>query len=57
MHTGPAFTKMAQMIQQGHAPSEVMAWVAAEDEKHGPYQPCPCGSGKKLRFCHGKSRS
>ena len=57
MHTGPAFTRMAQMIQQGHAPSEVMAWVAAEDEKHGPYQPCPCGSGKKFRFCHGKSRS
>jgi uncharacterized protein len=57
MHTGPAFTRMAQMIQQGHAPSEIMAWVAAEDEKHGPYQPCPCGSGKKLRFCHGKSRS
>ena len=57
MHTGPAFTRMAQMIQQGHAPSEVMAWVAAEDEKHGPYQPCPCGSGKKFRFCHGKKRS
>ena len=57
MHTGSAFTRMAQMIQQGHAPSEVMAWVAAEDEKHGPYQPCPCGSGKKFRFCHGKSRS
>jgi len=57
MHTGPAFSSMAQMIQQGHAPSEIMAWVAAEDEKHGPYQPCPCGSGKKFRFCHGKSRS
>ncbi len=57
MHTGPAFSRMAQMIQQGHAPSEIMAWVAAEDEKHGPYQPCPCGSGKKFRFCHGKSRS
>ena len=57
MHTGPAFSRMAQMIQQGHAPSEVMAWVAAEDEKHGPYQPCPCGSGKKFRFCHGKRRS
>ena len=57
MHTGPAFSRMAQMIQQGHAPSEVMAWVATEDAKHGPYQPCPCGSGKKFRFCHGKSRS
>ncbi len=57
MHTGPAFTRMAQMIQQGQPPSEVMAWVAAEDDKHGPYQPCPCGSGKKFRFCHGKKGS
>ncbi len=21
--------------------------------EHNPYAPCPCGSGKKLRFCHG----
>jgi len=39
MHTGPAFSRMAQMIQQGHAPSEVMAWVATEDAKHGPINP------------------
>ena len=30
-----------------------MALTAAEDAKSGPYQPCPCGSGKKFRFCHG----
>ena len=30
-----------------------MALIAAEDAKRGPYQPCPCGSGKKFRFCHG----
>jgi len=53
MHTGPTFTRMAQLIQQGHAPAEAMEWVAAEDTKRGAYQPCPCGSGKKLRFCHG----
>ena len=39
------------------APSDIMAWIAAEDEKHGPYQPCSCGSGKKFRFCHGKRGS
>ena len=33
--------------------SDVMALIAAEDEKSGPYVPCPCGSGKKFRFCHG----
>jgi len=56
MHTGPAFSRMAQLIQQNRAPSEIMAWVAAGDEKRGVYQPCPCGSGKKFRFCHGKKR-
>jgi uncharacterized protein len=30
-----------------------MAWVAAEDARRGTYQPCPCGSGRKFRFCHG----
>jgi len=44
---------MAQLVQQRRAPSEVMALVAAEDEKLGVYQPCPCGSGNKFRFCHG----
>jgi uncharacterized protein len=57
MHTGPSFAKMAQLFQQGRPPSEVMAWVAAEDERLGPYRPCPCGSGAKFRFCHGKTRS
>ena len=53
MHTGPTFKAMAQLIQQGRAPAEMMASVAAADAKRGPYQPCPCGSGEKFRFCHG----
>jgi uncharacterized protein len=52
-HTGPAFRMMAQLLQRGQAPSEAMAWVAAEDARAGPYRPCPCGSGRKFRFCHG----
>ena len=52
-HTRPAMQAMAHLLQQGRAPSEVMDWVAAQDKKRGPYQPCPCGSGRKLRFCHG----
>jgi uncharacterized protein len=51
-HTAPAMRAMAQQIQQGRYPAEVMTSVAAEDHKRGPYQPCPCGSGKKFRFCH-----
>jgi len=56
-HTGPAFTAMAQLIQQDRAPSDVMATVNAEDARRGPYQPCPCDSGKKFRFCHGQKAS
>jgi len=54
-HTAPVMRTMAQLIQQRRYPAEVMAFVAAEDEKRGPYQPCPCGSGSKFRFCHGNN--
>jgi uncharacterized protein len=30
-----------------------MAWIAEQDAKGGAYRPCPCGSGRKFRFCHG----
>jgi uncharacterized protein YecA (UPF0149 family) len=26
----------------------------AEPAARGPQRPCPCGSGKKFKFCHGK---
>jgi uncharacterized protein len=54
-HTLPVMRTMAQLIQQRRYPAEVMTLLAAEDAKRGPYQPCPCGSGKKFRFCHGNS--
>jgi uncharacterized protein len=44
---------MVQLLRQGRAPAEVMALIAAQDARQGPYRPCPCGSGKKFRFCHG----
>jgi uncharacterized protein len=52
-HTMPAMQTMVQLLKQGRPPSDVMASIAAEDGKNGPYQNCPCGSGKKFRFCHG----
>ncbi len=48
---------MAKLIQGGHAPAEIMAAVAAADSQRGPYQPCPCGSGEKFRFCHGSRQA
>jgi uncharacterized protein len=52
-HTRPAMRTMAQLLQQRRPPSDVMALTAAQDDQRGPYQPCPCGSGRKFRFCHG----
>ena len=52
-HTRPTMQLMARLLQGGRAPSEVMALIAAEDGKRGPYVTCVCGSGKRFRFCHG----
>ena len=52
-HTQPAMKMMGQLVQRNRPCSDVMAMIAAEDAKRGPYVPCPCGSGKKFRFCHG----
>jgi uncharacterized protein len=48
---------MANLFRSGKAPAEVMAWVAAEDARRDPYQPCPCGGGRKFRFCHGDRKA
>lgn len=52
-HTEPVFAAMADLLRRDRAPAEMMAAIAARDAKGGPYQPCPCGSGRKFRFCHG----
>ena len=54
-HTLPAMRAMARLIQQRRYPAELMTMIAAEDAKRGPYHACPCGSGRKFRFCHGDS--
>lgn len=52
-HTRPAMQTMARLLTQNRAPSQIRVLMAAEDEKRSPYQACPCGSGRKFRFCHG----
>jgi uncharacterized protein len=56
-HTRPAMQVMANLLRSRKAPAEVMAWVAAEDARRDPYQPCPCGGGRKFKFCHGDRRT
>jgi uncharacterized protein len=55
-HTRPTMTIMARLIQQGKYADGVMEMVQADDAKRGRNDPCPCGSGKKFKACHG-SRS
>jgi uncharacterized protein len=52
-HTRPAMQTMATLLRQGRPPSDIMALAAADDARNGPYRPCPCGSARKFRFCHG----
>lgn len=52
-HTQPVMQLMARLLQSRRPPSDVMALIAAQDAKRGPYAPCDCGGGQKFRFCHG----
>ncbi len=52
-HTRPLMSVMGQLLKRGRAPADVMHWVKAEDAKRDPYAPCPCGGGRKFKFCHG----
>ena len=52
-HTQPSMRKMIELLKQGQAPADLMALTAAQDRDRGPYQPCPCGNGRKFKFCHG----
>lgn len=52
---------MAGLLRQQRPPAEIMKLMALEDEdrlqqafdKAGRNDPCPCGSGKKFKLCHG----
>lgn len=55
---------MANLLRQRRAPAEIMALMVVEDDKRwqealanvGRNDPCPCGSGKKFKRCHGRNR-
>jgi preprotein translocase subunit SecA len=39
---------------QGTDTKQKLEPIRNRDEKVGRNQPCPCGSGKKYKNCHGK---
>ncbi|TPW10494.1 MAG: preprotein translocase subunit SecA, partial [Halothiobacillaceae bacterium] len=47
--------QMAELQEAGEAPDEhTGATFVREERKVGRNEPCPCGSGKKYKQCHGK---
>jgi uncharacterized protein len=53
---------MAQLIRQRRAPAEIMAILRQEEHEFqarlsrlGRNEPCPCGSGRKVKHCHGRA--
>jgi uncharacterized protein len=52
---------MQELLRQNRAPAEIMGWYAAQDARlkdafarAGRNDPCPCGSGRKFKQCHGR---
>lgn len=52
-HIDRPMRMMGSLLAQGQDPSGVMQMVAADDAARGRNDPCPCGSGRKWKACHG----
>jgi uncharacterized protein len=52
-HVDPAMRTMAELLRAGRAPAEIVHLAAAADARRGRNDPCPCGSGRKWKRCHG----
>jgi uncharacterized protein len=63
-HIDHSMRIMADLLKQGRYADGVMRILEAEEEvalleavaKPGRNQPCPCGSGRKVKHCHGKDQ-
>ncbi|HES59106.1 MAG TPA: anaerobic sulfatase-maturation protein, partial [Caldithrix sp.] len=58
-HIDPYMRFMAIELQHQRPPANVMEWAKDKDKgfpsfKLSPNDPCPCGSGKKLKICCGR---
>jgi uncharacterized protein len=59
-HVRQPMTVMADLLRRDRAPAEIMALYAQQDRqlqdavrRAGRNDTCPCGSGRKLKRCHG----
>ncbi len=61
-HTERPMRLMADLLRQGRDAGDAMAILAQEEKNHAARQrdvgrndPCPCGSGRKFKLCHGRA--
>ncbi len=61
-HVDGPMRAMSELLRRGRAPAELMARYAAEDvrlrdaaARAGRNDLCPCGSGRKVKQCHGRT--
>jgi len=59
-HIDPIMKSMAAELLAGRSPANVMLAIAKQDAalkqrfaQAGRNEPCPCGSGRKFKHCHG----
>jgi uncharacterized protein len=62
-HIDRPMRMMADLLRSGRYADEVMGLLAAEEQARavafnasGRNDPCPCGSGRKFKRCHGATR-
>jgi uncharacterized protein len=60
-HVDQPMRFMAEALRRNRAPAEIMQRYAAQERRWqelfartGRNDPCPCGSGKKFKQCHGR---
>ncbi len=63
-HIDEAMRFMARELRMQRPPSNIMLYLAQQDEAAAKQYaavprnaPCPCGSGKKYKNCHGRKKS
>jgi uncharacterized protein len=52
-HVDEPMRAMTELLRAGRAPAELRERYAAQDARRGRNDPCPCGSARKWKSCHG----
>ncbi|HSP36487.1 MAG TPA: SEC-C metal-binding domain-containing protein, partial [Frankiaceae bacterium] len=52
-HVRQPMEAMTELLHADRAPADLMQVYAAEDGRRPRNDPCPCGSGRKWKRCHG----